>query len=127
MPDFQNRQDAIKGVLRIKRVYAKPAPDDGVRILVDRLWPRGLSKEDAHIDRWLKDIAPSSGLRKWFGHRPERWEEFRQRYLRELEEKSALLEEIRSLIKKKPLTLLYSAKDEDRNNARVLFEILRSG
>src|SRR6516165_3730777 len=80
--------------LRLKRVYELPAPDDGVRILIDRLWPRGLSKEKAAVDHWMKDVAPSAKLRKWFGHDPDRWPEFRRRYLAELRQSGALLDQI---------------------------------
>ncbi len=85
---------------------------DGVRVLVDRLWPRGLSKSDAAIDRWLRDLAPSTELRRWFGHDPERWTEFRRRYRTELTSKAELLSELRSIARKGPLTLVYSARDE---------------
>lgn len=112
-------------MLKIKRVYEKPDKGDGIRILVDRLWPRGLTKEKARIDKWLKEIAPSDGLRKWFGHREERWKEFRSRYFKELGEKRGLIEELKALSKNKTLTLLYGAKDEARNNARALLEYLR--
>lgn len=88
--------------LKIKRIYEKPQKEDGVRILVDRLWPRGLGKEDAQIDLWLKEIAPSDGLRKWFNHEPEKWDEFKRRYLEELGNKTQELETIRSYIKKGP-------------------------
>lgn len=96
------------------------------RILVDRLWPRGISKESARVDLWLKDIAPSDKLRKWFGHKEERWEEFKNKYKEELKQKKDLLKKIKELEKKcKVITLLFSAKDEKRNNAVVLFEVLR--
>ncbi|HLO64047.1 MAG TPA: DUF488 domain-containing protein [Azonexus sp.] len=110
--------------IRVKRVYAPAAPDDGMRILVDRLWPRGLKKADAAIDRWLKQIAPSAELRRWFGHVPERWEEFRRRYAVELRQQPEALKELRELAADKPLTLLFAAHDEARNNAVVLREAL---
>lgn len=113
--------------VEIKRVYEKPAKEDGMRILVDRLWPRGVSKEKAKIDLWLKDIAPSDGLRKWFGHQPTRWEEFRKRYLEELRNNKEALGELASLCRKNPVTLLYAAKDEAMNNAVVLKELLGHG
>ena len=109
--------------VRIKRVYDEPAADDGERILVDRLWPRGVSKAEAHIDLWLKEVAPSADLRRWFGHKPERWAEFQKRYLAELAGNPAL-EELRRLARGKPTTLLYGAKDEIHNQARVLADRL---
>ncbi|KAF0221428.1 MAG: hypothetical protein FD174_566 [Geobacteraceae bacterium] len=111
-------------MLRIKRIYDLPAPEDGRRILVDRLWPRGLSKDEARIDEWLKEIAPSDALRKWFGHDPARWEEFGKRYKEELKEHSQLLEELREKGKKCTVTLLFAAKDAEHNNAVVLKELL---
>lgn len=108
----------------IKRAYEPPAPSDGTRILVDRLWPRGVTKTDAHITQWMKEIAPSTELRKWFGHDPERWEEFRRRYRAELAQKRELMAELRSLARKGRLTLVYSAHDEAHNQAVVLREAL---
>ena len=110
--------------LTIKRVYLPPAADDGQRVLVDRLWPRGVSKREAAIDVWLKDVAPSAGLRKWFGHDPAKWEEFRKRYLAELANNEAVAE-LRALAKAGPLTLVYGAHDEEHNQARVLLELLQ--
>ena len=110
--------------LRLKRVYELAAPDDGVRILVDRLWPRGLSKEKAAVDDWLKDVAPSAELRKWFGHDPNRWPEFRRRYLAELRKSGALLEQICDLASRGKVTLLFGAHDEEHNDAVVLREVL---
>jgi uncharacterized protein YeaO (DUF488 family) len=103
------------------------APDDGVRILVDRLWPRGLSKDRAAIDRWMKDIAPSSELRKWFNHDPERWTEFQQRYKHELREHAAELEQLRALARTSTVTLLFGARDEQHNDAVVLKDVLIKG
>ncbi|MRR37750.1 DUF488 family protein [bacterium] len=111
-------------MVRIKRIYNEPAADDGKRILVDRLWPRGISRDAARIDEWLKEIAPSDELRKWFGHDPARWEEFRERYRRELDAKTELLDHLRALERKETVTLLFAAKDEERNNAVVLKEML---
>ncbi|HEX5461009.1 MAG TPA: DUF488 domain-containing protein [Steroidobacteraceae bacterium] len=108
----------------IKRAYEPPASSDGTRILVDRLWPRGVTKTDAHITQWMKEIAPSNELRKWFGHDPERWGEFRRRYRAELGQKRELMAELRSLARKGRLTLVYSAHDEAHNQAVVLREAL---
>jgi uncharacterized protein YeaO (DUF488 family) len=110
--------------IRLKRVYLPPSPDDGVRVLVDRLWPRGMRKADAAIGRWLKEIAPSTELRRWFGHDPSRWDEFQQRYKAELSEDTALLDELRGIAKKGTLTLIYSAHDEAHNQAVVLRDVL---
>jgi uncharacterized protein YeaO (DUF488 family) len=112
------------GDIRLKRAYEQPAAGDGLRILVDRLWPRGLSKAGAAIDRWEKDIAPSTGLRQWFGHEPARWEEFRRRYTGELREHAALLAELRELACESPITLVYAARDEAHNDAVVLRDAL---
>ena len=106
--------------IRLKRAYQPAAADDGTRILVDRLWPRGLKKSDAAIDRWLKDIAPSTALRQWFAHDPARWLEFRRRYRSEIRRHPAQLAELRALARKGPVTLIFSARDERRNDAVVL-------
>ena len=112
-------------MVRIKRVYDPPSKEDGFRILVDRLWPRGLTKEKAHIGIWLKDVAPSEGLRKWFSHDPERWDEFRRRYEKELSKKSHLIGKIEEYQREfSTVTLLYAAKDEIHNNAVVLRGLL---
>lgn len=108
---------------RIKRVYEPPAKDDGQRVLVDRLWPRGLTKHEAAVDVWLKDVAPTAGLRKWFGHKPARWGEFRERYLAELTGNAAV-EQLRDMAAAGQVTLLYGAHDEERNQARVLIDML---
>jgi uncharacterized protein YeaO (DUF488 family) len=110
----------------IKRVYEPPATKDGLRILVDRLWPRGLKKSDAALDHWLKEVGPSTALRKWFGHDPDRWPGFRRRYRAELA-KNPALEELRALARRRRVTLLYGAKDEAHNQAVVLAEYLRGG
>ncbi len=110
-------------MIKIKRVYDEPEKTDGFRILVDRLWPRGLSKEKAKVDLWLKDIAPSDEIRKWFGHEPEKWVEFKRRYFKELEEKKELVD----LIVEKAhggVTLLYGTKEEKYNNAHALKEYI---
>lgn len=108
------------GVVAVKRVYEAVAPDDGQRVLVDRLWPRGLSKEKAAIDLWLKEIAPSTTLRQWFGHDPARWEAFRQRYRSELDANSEAVEQLKALIRAGKTTLVYGAKDKAHNDAVVL-------
>lgn len=113
--------------LRLKRAYEPAAPDDGVRILVDRLWPRGVSKADAALGDWPKEIAPSSELRKWFGHDPHRWAEFRSRYRAELRRHTQELDRIRDLARTKTVTLVYGAKDEEHNDAVVLKEVLLEG
>lgn len=105
--------------IRIKRVYEDPSPEDGKRILVDRLWPRGLTKEKAEIAVWLKEIAPSTELREWFGHDPEKWTEFRERYQKELEANSAATTQLREALEDAPATLVYGAKDEQHNDAVV--------
>ena len=109
--------------VRCKRAYLPPDPADGTRVLVDRLWPRGVRKEAARIDWWAKDLAPSDALRRWFGHDPERFEAFRARYVAEIEGSSAL-ERLRALVRGGAVTLVYAAKDEQHNNAVVLTELL---
>ncbi|HJT50523.1 MAG TPA: DUF488 domain-containing protein [Nitrosospira sp.] len=110
--------------LKIKRVYEPSDKNDGTRILVDRLWPRGLTKAKAGVDIWLKELAPSAELRKWFGHDPDKWTEFKKRYLVELAENDEQLARLREEIKKGTVTLLYGAKDEEHNDAVVLIEFL---
>ena len=106
--------------LHLKRVYEAPSADDGCRVLVDRLWPRGLAKEAARVDLWLKEIAPSDALRKWFAHDPEKWDDFQQRYYAELQENDAALEALHAQMKQGRVTLLYAAKDDTHNNAVAL-------
>jgi len=108
--------------IRIKRVYEAPDKADGTRILVDRLWPRGLTKEKASIDLWLRDLAPSAELRKWFGHDPSRWEEFKERYLRELTGNREQIWLLKQEIEKGVVTLVYAAKDQEHNEAVVIQE-----
>ena len=113
-------------MIRIKRVYREPSSRDGVRILVDRVWPRGISKERAHVVEWRKDLAPTTSLRTWFGHDPARWIEFRKRYRTELT-RSGMMEELRTLARLSPnrtMTLVYSAADEEHNQAVVLKELI---
>ncbi len=112
--------------IKLKRVYETPEPEDGQRVLIDRLWPRGLKREDARLDEWLREIAPSDELRRWFGHDPARWEEFQARYRRELEDAGhqAALEKLRERAQRGPLTLLFAAKDTEHCNAQVLRALL---
>jgi len=110
--------------IRIKRVYDKPLKKDGYRVLVDRLWPRGISKEQAAADEWEKELAPSATLRKWFGHDPGRWEEFQTRYKAELDKNKAVDLFIKTHKKKKIITLVYGAKDEYHNQALLLQQYL---
>jgi uncharacterized protein YeaO (DUF488 family) len=113
--------------MQVKRVYEPPAPEDGYRVLVDRLWPRGLSKERATVNEWLRDLPPSTELRRWFAHEPARWDEFKQRYAVELEAPAArdAVARLRALAAKGKVTLLYAAADELHNNAVALVEYLR--
>jgi len=114
-------------MIRIKRVYGEPSKQDGYRILVDRLWPRGLTKERAKVDLWVKEIAPSDALRKWFGHTPERWPEFQRRYTAELAKKKELMTELKRAEKTHGmLTLVFGAKDKERNQAIVLMNLLKN-
>src|SRR3954465_6566458 len=110
--------------LDVKRVYEPPEASDGTRVLVDRIWPRGLTKERARVDVWLKDIAPSSGLRTWFGHDPSRWREFQKRYFEELCANQAAVEHLTSLVSTGKVTLLFGAHDTERNNAVALADYL---
>ena len=112
-------------MVKVKRIYEPPAPDDGFRILVDRLWPRGLKKEDAKIAEWLRDIAPSDELRKWFAHDPKKWKEFKERYKKELKDKDEILARLKKEMRQGDVTLLYSARDEEHNNAIALKEMLK--
>lgn len=111
--------------LKIKRVYDQPSAEDGTRILVDRLWPRGLTKEKAAVDLWLKDIAPSTELRKWFAHDPAKWDEFRKRYLAELKGNKEAVTTLKQQLKKGAVTLVYGARDQEHNEAEVLLESIR--
>jgi uncharacterized protein YeaO (DUF488 family) len=107
-----------------KRIYEAKTAEDGFRVLVDRLWPRGVSKAEAALDLWLKDAAPSTELRKWFAHRPDRWDEFQSRYVVELQSTTAI-QQLRELSQKGAVTLLYGAKDKDHNEAVALAALLR--
>jgi uncharacterized protein YeaO (DUF488 family) len=110
--------------IKLKRVYERPAARDGTRILIDRLWPRGVKRMDAAIDEWAKDIAPSTALRKWFGHDPARWQEFRQRYAAEVRRRPEQLTQLRTLARQGPITLVFSARDELHNDAVLLRDVL---
>lgn len=113
-------------MIQIKRVYEKSGKQDGWRVLVDRLWPRGLTKAAAHVDLWMKDVGPSNALRKWFGHDPARWSEFQKKYRTELTKKKELMTELKKLAKEHAtLTLVYGAKDEEHNQAVVLAAALK--
>jgi uncharacterized protein YeaO (DUF488 family) len=113
-------------MIAIKRAYDPPHHSEGIRILVDRLWPRGVKKEDAHVEQWMRELGPSNELRKFFGHDPARWREFRTRYLAELKrpEAAPLLAELLRIARSGSLTLVYSAKDQEHNQAVVLKELL---
>ncbi|MER9232321.1 DUF488 domain-containing protein [Mesorhizobium sp. M0622] len=111
--------------LAVKRIYEQPAPGDGQRVLVDRIWPRGVRGKDAALTVWLKEIAPSNALRKWFGHEPARWEEFQERYRDELDRNGEAVGQLRVLLGKGRVTLLYGAHDENHNNAVALAAYLR--
>jgi uncharacterized protein YeaO (DUF488 family) len=110
--------------IKLKRAYEPPDAADGTRILVDRLWPRGVKKSAAGIDMWAKDIAPSTELRQWFGHETDRWEEFRRRYVAELKQKPDLINELRALARSGPITLVFGAHDQTHNDAVVLRKVL---
>jgi uncharacterized protein YeaO (DUF488 family) len=114
-------------MIKLKRAYEKPAKDDGERILVERLWPRGLTKLEAKIDLWLKEIAPSTELRRWFGHDPDKWDGFRQRYQKELRDKDDLIKLLKRKAKAGTITLIYAARDEEHNSALVLKQFLQKG
>ena len=118
------KRKAPAGNVKLKRAYEPPASDDGTRVLIDRLWPRGISKERAAIDQWMKGISPSTKLRKWFGHDPARWDEFRRRYANEVRQNTDLLDQLRSLARHGPITLVYSAHDDEHNDAVELKELI---
>jgi uncharacterized protein YeaO (DUF488 family) len=111
-------------MIQLKRVYEKPSRNDGLRILVDRLWPRGLTKERAAVKLWLKDVAPSTELRKWFGHDPAKWKQFQARYRKELREKKDAVELLKQKSEEHTVTLVYGARDEEHNEALVLKSVL---
>lgn len=113
-------------MIRIKRIYLKPQAEDGQRFLVDRLWPRGIKKDEARLAGWLREVAPSPGLRKWFGHDPKKWKGFQRRYERELMARTEALALLRKAAKRGTVTLLFAAKDADHNNAVALQHYLKS-
>ena len=119
---------ASKREVRVRRIYEQPGPQDGTRVLVDRLWPRGLAKGRARLDEWCKQVAPSTALRNWYGHDPERFEEFRRRYRAKLQEpeRAAALGHLRALARERPLTLLTASRHPDVSHAMVLAELLRA-
>ncbi len=111
-------------MIKLKRAYDPPDPADGERLLVERLWPRGLTKEKAALNQWLKDIAPSPELRQWFAHDPDRWEEFQRRYREELADKQEIISLLREKNRAGPVTFIYAARDRTRNSAVVLKEVV---
>ena len=123
MYDNSTNEERNSMKLKIKRVYDKPAEEDGTRILVDRLWPRGLTKQKAKVDVWLKDIAPSTELRKWFAHDPEKWKEFIKKYKKELHENKEQAAILKEYLKQGTVTLVYGARDEVHNEALVIKEL----
>jgi uncharacterized protein YeaO (DUF488 family) len=124
---FTVEEDLMAEDVRVRRVYDEPSPEDGTRVLVDRVWPRGLSKQAARVDEWAKDVAPSTELRKWYGHEVEKFAEFRRRYADELgdPERSAALDRLRELARRGPLTLLTATRDVEHSQAAVLAQRLR--
>jgi uncharacterized protein YeaO (DUF488 family) len=113
--------------IRLKRAYEPAAPSDGYRVLIDRLWPRGVSREQARLDAWERELAPSTELRQWFGHQPNRFDEFRRRYIEEIRQQRERLTELRRRARQGTLTLVYGAHDSEHNDAVVLAEVLRRG
>jgi uncharacterized protein YeaO (DUF488 family) len=111
--------------IQVKRAYDQPAALDGTRILVDRVWPRGVKKEELNIEEWMKDIGPSNELRKWFGHDPDKWDDFRERYFQELDRQPELVDRLCQIARHDRLTLVYGAKDESNNQAVALREYLQ--
>ena len=119
------REASARGAIRVKRVYDPPGPADGLSILIDRLWPRGLSKDTLKLDAWVKELAPSNELRRWYGHDPERFAEFRRRYLAELKAERDKLVELRALVRGRTATLLTATRELDLSHAQVLREVLK--
>lgn len=125
-PDLPRLEHKAGTMIRLKRAYAAPSPEDGRRILVERLWPRGLTKEKAALDLWLKDTAPSADLRRWFAHDPAKWPEFQRRYRQELRRRPEELARLRELSAEGPVTFVYGSRDEEHNAAVVLKEVVES-
>ena len=113
-------------MIQIKRAYEQPSPTDGMRYLVDRLWPRGLTKQDLHVNEWVKELGPSNELRSWFGHKPERWRSFLSKYFHELDQKQTYWEPLLKKAKRHHVTLVYGAKDTEHNNAEAIKQYLDS-
>ncbi|MPY74896.1 MAG: DUF488 family protein [Alphaproteobacteria bacterium] len=122
----KHRQPTRRRV-RLKRTYEPAEPSDGLRVLVDRLWPRGLRKDEAQVDLWLKEIAPSAELRRWFGHDPARWEAFQRKYREEWRDRAELLQTLQDALHRGPVTLLFAARDREHNDAVVLKDVLDRG
>ena len=120
----RRKRTAGRGAIAIKRVYDPPQPGDGLRVLIDRLWPRGISKDALELDRWVKELAPSNELRRWYGHDPKRFDEFRRRYLAELDAQSEGLDELRAAVRGRPATLLTATRELELGHAVVLREVL---
>ena len=120
------RARGARCAVRLKRAYEQHSSGDGMRVLVDRLWPRGVRKEAAAVDLWPKELAPTTELRKWFGHDPERWAEFKRRYAAELRHHAELLDELRTLARRGPVTLVYAARDQQHNEAVIVRDVLIS-
>jgi uncharacterized protein YeaO (DUF488 family) len=120
----EERKQSSRFMIKTKRVYEKPTASDGIRLLIDRVWPRGLKKEELALDAWLKDVAPSERIRKWFGHDPRKWTEFRRRYFAELRGKTGVWTAILEKARKSNVTLLYGARDTEHNNAAALRDFL---
>ena len=125
LPKQISSRDQCSFMIKLKRVYEGPSPDDGTRVLVERLWPRGVSKERAAVDHWCRDIAPSPELRKWYSHDVSKWEEFRDRYVKEIDRD--LLQRLAALSREGDLTLVFATKDAKRSSAAVLQELLQGG
>jgi uncharacterized protein YeaO (DUF488 family) len=123
-----NEEQIMSRHPQLRRVYDDPSPDDGMRVLVDRVWPRGLSKDAAHLNEWMKDVAPSTSLRRWYGHRPERFVEFSRRYRAELADpqRAAIVDRLRELTRQRPVTLLTATRDIDHSQAAVLTDLLHN-
>lgn len=125
-PGPKRSRSATKGV-QIKRAYDAPSADDGYRVLIDRMWPRGVARERARLDEWARDLAPSADLRRWYGHDPDRFEEFRDRYRAELEQQSEAVADLRRRARSQRVTIVFGARDAEHSNAAVLAELLGKG